>query len=352
MATIFELRLVHDDAELAAQAAQAVFATAHQIEAQLSRFIETSDVSRIRTLQPGQSLRLHAHTAACLHIALEMMQRTGGAFDPTLGAQMDRLRNTSDDSRPLLLLAQSPQQPSQSPESQAPRATLSLDPDTLTLYCDGPAYAEPVHLDLGAIGKGYALDVMAEELQDWDITRALLLAGGSSSILALGGPACAAAAEDGDNRRGEAESEGWCISLSSKQLLFLENAAISTSGTSVKGAHILDPRTGRPAVGTPVRTWAVAPTAAQSDALSTSWMLLSTNEMQSLCNEMPGVAAVLEISDAPGTVEPLTFITGTSSSTGHADSGMPAGAVIAEYSPSQGSGMGHLDNPFVINMLT
>ena len=59
-----------------------------------------------------------------------------------------------------------------------PPGRLLMDPERFTVRVqDGP-----VALDLGAIGKGFALDRMAEELEAWDVPRALLIAGGSSVL--------------------------------------------------------------------------------------------------------------------------------------------------------------------------
>jgi len=54
---------------------------------------------------------------------------------------------------------------------------------------------------------------------------------------------------------------------------------LSGSGLAVKGSHILDPRTGQPAVRQN-RAWALADTAAESDALSTACMVLSEPELE------------------------------------------------------------------------
>jgi thiamine biosynthesis lipoprotein len=58
----------------------------------------------------------------------------------------------------------------------------------------------------------------------------------------------------------------------------LSNASMSGSGQGVKGLHIIDPRTGQP-VARRSNVWAVAPTAAESDALSTACMILSQDEI-------------------------------------------------------------------------
>jgi thiamine biosynthesis lipoprotein len=209
---------------------------------------------------------------------------------------MNRVRKNQDKEGHLMSLEERVR------DSNLPRAVLALDLQALVLHCHGSPDAFPVCLDLGAIGKGFALDVMARDLREWDMHRALLIAGGGSSVLALDPPY---------ESTGAADSEGWCISMSSRQLLMLENAAISASGTRVKGAHILDPATGRPPVAAPVRTWAMAPTAAWSDALSTAWMILDINEIALVCAQTEGVTAALELEGPPGNSDPLLFIDAT-----------------------------------------
>jgi thiamine biosynthesis lipoprotein len=77
-------------------------------------------------------------------------------------------------------------------------------------------------------------------------------------------------------------------------MLSLQNASIGTSGIAVKGAHILDPGTKTPAK-IARSAWAVASTAAWSDALSTAFMLLPWPRIEEICREVPQVGAfVLE----------------------------------------------------------
>jgi thiamine biosynthesis lipoprotein len=62
---------------------------------------------------------------------------------------------------------------------------------------------------------------------------------------------------------------------------------LSGSGLAVKGRHIIDPRTGRPEVRRN-RTWALAKSAAESDALSTAAMILTESELVEALNANEG----------------------------------------------------------------
>ena len=273
MTTTFEIQIAHEDVTYAWQAAQAAFQTTVRLEKLLSRYRDDSEVSQLRHLPEGETLRLNPETFSCLQVAAEMQRVTGGAFDPGLGAEMDRVRGKG------VLVAGA---------SKSERGQLALDPMNFTVRC----MRAPINLDLGAIGKGFTVDRMAEELKEWDIARALILASGSS-ILALDGP-------------GADPDSTWEITLAGWHRILLRNRSIGCSGTAMKGAHILDPRSGEAAPG-PCRTWAFAPSAAVSDALCTAWMLLGADEIQEVCREVKGALAIVQQEE--GKPNQLTQIT-------------------------------------------
>jgi thiamine biosynthesis lipoprotein len=137
--------------------------------------------------------------------------------------------------------------------------------------------------DLGAIGKGFALDRMAALLADWDCPAHLLVSGGSS-ILAGQSPV---------------GLPGWSCGLgedNSAHRFWLVNASVGGSGLAVKGEHILDPRTGGPAPRQR-RAWALADTAAESDALSTACMVLDREEVAEVVAANPQWLAILDEPD-------------------------------------------------------
>ncbi len=233
MATFFEVRIGGQERAYAAQAAQTAFTIVDRLEALLSRFRENSEISAIAHLKPGETLRLAESVFSCLEIARAMETVTGTAFSIAPGA----LRT----------------------QNAAPRWTLLRD--TLAIRCD----IGKLDFDLGAIGKGFALDRMAAELADWDCASYLLNAGGSSIL--------AGAAPPG--------RQGWSAGLGQGDAghrFWLTHCSLSGSGLAEKGEHILDPRSGESARARS-RAWALASTAAQSDALSTACMVLSETEI-------------------------------------------------------------------------
>jgi FAD:protein FMN transferase len=236
MATTFQVRIANEEKSYAAQAAQAAFAVMVELESHLSRFRASSDISQLAQLQPGEALRVSESTFACLETAQKMERATGGAFSATPAAL----------------------------KSQAALPQWTLLPREFSIRCD----RGKLEFDLGAIGKGFALDRMAGVLRDWDCPAFLLVAGGSS-ILAGEPPA---------------DKTGWSCGLGedhSPQRYWLANCSLSGSGLAVKGQHIFDPRTGQPAQRKS-RAWALTDTAAESDALSTAAMVLEKQEINAV----------------------------------------------------------------------
>jgi thiamine biosynthesis lipoprotein len=112
------------------------------------------------------------------------------------------------------------------------------------------------------------LDRSKEILHDWEIEQALIHAGGST-ILACGG--------SWNVGVGGLWAEG-----TPEGIFALEDRALSGSGTEVKGEHIIDPFSGE-APSHHLAAWAVHPSAAISDALSTTFMLLEDNKIEEIC---------------------------------------------------------------------
>ncbi len=259
MATVFEVYADHPDQRYASQAAHAAFDVIDRLEQDLSRFLPNSDVSRINGLTAGHEMVLSAPTFECLTIARHAYDLTAGAFDVSLGTGL---------------------------------LSLELDPDRPVVR----AQADGVRIDLGGIGKGYAIDLMADVLEEWGLVRALVH-GGFSSVLTL---------------EPFVPSDGWPLTLSdpatpSRVLsrVTSRQCALGASGL-VKGAHIVDPRSGKPSemrraawvlVPIPEKPTAGGPgvfqprAAAVADALATAFMIMQTDHIDALCRASPGLEA-------------------------------------------------------------
>ena len=272
MGTIFEIKICHADFKYAKSASIELFRLLDQLEQYLSHFIANSDISRISNLQCGESTQVSFETFECLLLCVDMYSLSHGVFDVTIGELYDCWLNED----------KSLKSPSSKQVEEAKNHVglyhLSFDENRFRVRME----SGPVRLDLGGFGKGYALDKMAELLAEWEITS-FALNGGQSSMLF------------GDAPLGQT---GWPITISDPfddynriREFHLKHIAIGGSGLG-KGRHIIDPRTAQP-LENDRATWAFAPTAAFADGLSTTFMLLSHQEIADLCSEFPQFSAII-----------------------------------------------------------
>jgi thiamine biosynthesis lipoprotein len=163
-------------------------------------------------------------------------------------------------------------------------------------------YLRPgMEINLGAVGKGFALDTVAGRLRRVGY-RELLLGAGASSILSVGRPPW---------------DDAWTIDLRHPltrsrpiALVQLKDAAVSTSGVSEQNfeadgrrlGHVLDPRTGRPATGM-LQTTALADDAAEAEALSTAFFVNGVAWSEEYCRRHHEVGALLIPETSSGELE-------------------------------------------------
>jgi len=264
MGTIFEVLIAGQETGYAAQASQAVFREIDRLEALFSRFNATSEIGQINRLRAGDSLRISWDVFECLKIAERVQKETAGAFNVNFRSS----KRSSDEAEYELTAAESGYQ-------------IRLRKDLLGR---SPAGLE---IDLGAIGKGFALDRAASILADWSIDRFLIHGGTSTALAAEGAPGL------GQDEAGWPVGVGgsWELVGIPKRIL-LCGRALSGSGTEVKGRHIRNPRTGRPAEGH-LASWVSHPSAAVADALSTAFISMKSKEVRRYCEHHPDVWALL-----------------------------------------------------------
>lgn len=276
MHTSFEIMIAGEDPNYARQVSTEIFREIDILEGYLSRFIENSDIALINVMSGQSAVRVSPQTLECLRVALNVSAVTGGAFDATVGALMVAWRSGGGEPREPL--------PAILEEARARTGMHLLELDDEEVAA-GLTLAGAI-LDLGAIGKGYAIDQAVRILREWGVAAAVVQGGGGSTVYGLGAP-------EG--------TEGWPIGVGygadteeeSERVTRLRDMALSASGTEIQGSHILDPRTGRPPVSRAERTWALNPSATVSDALSTAFMVMNEAEVAEVCARFSDVGALL-----------------------------------------------------------
>lgn len=279
MATEFQILFpaLGADIDYLERATQECFQDLAVLEGELSRYREHSDVGRVLHLAAGESTPIGMAAYDCLGLAKAAHEATDGAFDITVGPLMDlwrgelkdTFREPSDEELASVLARVGSDKFSLSDPSQ--------DPGSYQITVE----VEGLSIDLGAIGKGYALDQMGHKLQEWGI-RSAVLSASESTILGVGEPPQA------DSKT----AEGWAMGAGTKGVR-LNNSALSGSGFEEQGGHIMDPRQARPIPVDNRNAWALAPNAAMADALSTAFLVMKRKEIEELCLQLDGVEAIL-----------------------------------------------------------
>jgi FAD:protein FMN transferase len=252
MNTTFWLRLISPDAAFAAGVARECYELLDKIEDKLSRFREGSEIWRINRLRAGETLYLSDECHQCLLLAAAANTRSEGLFDVTIGSTIAHRKTGSNTETPAII------------------GSLLLHPEMPAITC-GEAGRE---LDLGGIGKGFALDQLRNMLDDWGLAGGLLAAG-NSTLLAFG-------------------DQPWPVELSGEhesRRVMLANAALSASGTGIQGEHIVDPRD--PSRRLPwLRAWVITDSAAMADAFSTAVILMEDTEIAGFLTGETGVTGI------------------------------------------------------------
>lgn len=249
-----------EQAALRESAIERAFGWFRRIETSCSRFDAASEVMQLAS-RVGEPVRVSAVVFHAVELALAVAQDTGGAFDPTVGADMmSRGFNREYRSGQTVRTAIPA-------DAAVSYRDVRLDSESRTI-----TLRRPLILDLGAVAKGLAVDMAARELRPFE--HFAVDAGGD---LYLGG--C--------NPRGGPWSVGIRHPRADRQLfevIHVSNRAVCTSGDYERksaegpgGHHILDPRT-RELTGRAASVTVVAPTAMLADALGTAAFVLGPVE--------------------------------------------------------------------------
>ncbi len=266
MACRFEITMPLGQAN-GVRVASAALDEVERLEAQLTIFREDSEVSFINQYAAERAIRVEASLFDLLQRSQQLAQETSGAFDITSGTLSQCwgfLRRQGRIPTPDEIAAA---------RNLVGSDKLSFDAQARTIR-----FAQPgVKINLGSIGKGYALDRIAKQAR----LRNALLSAGSSSFLGVG--------------RGA--NNGWTVGVRHPEhkdrrlaIVHLRDAALSTSGSEeqffeYEGScygHIIDPRSGWPADRVTTVS-VIASSAALSDALATAFYVGGAELAEAYC---------------------------------------------------------------------
>lgn len=301
MATTFQILLNARQYPQGPDAAIAALDLIEALEDQLTVYRDHSEVMHVNRQAFSGPAPVEPGLFALFEQAAQLHDETGGAFDITAGPLAKvwgfyRRQGAipSDDDLAAAL-------------ARVGMKHVTLDADAHTVRFG----REGMEINLGAIGKGYALDRAAELLVAAGVND-FVIHGGASSVLARGSRSPASDGTRGAGRGDSAQDAepatvGWDIGIGDPQrpgerlaLIDLRDRAVGTSGAAFqffrhggrRYGHVIDPRTGWPADGVLSAT-VVAPTAAEADALSTALYVLGVDEAEELVARREGTAAIL-----------------------------------------------------------
>lgn len=195
------------------------------IIAEMSHWRSDSLISAYNRAAPGSSNPLPADFATVVEAAIEIARRSGGAFDPTIG-RITELRGFGPD--PAL----------RSDDEAGIAAALAIAGWQRLQFKDRQLFQPGgLALDLSGIAKGYAVDAVADLLAAHGINHALVEIGGELA-----------------GRGVRPDGDPWWVELEDppgvvlpRLRIALHGLAVATSGDYRRGAHTVDPRTGRSA---------------------------------------------------------------------------------------------------------
>ncbi len=327
MATDFEILLPQSLEAGQIDAAVLALEMLEPIEAALTVYQKESEVSRLNRQAFHEPVKVGPLVLDILQHAVRLSAATQGAFDVTAGPLIDAWGFTTRSGR--------------RPTAEQIRTArghvgwqhLEIDPEASTVRFGVPE----MRINLGAIGKGYALDRIAARLRSAGIGD-FLLHGGNSSLIAagsaipasdppqrpelssppqasppqstrLGSPAAEdSAAAEPELQESEPRESGWRVGLRHPTRtqrhaggITLRDMALATSGSGKQHfhfrgrryGHVIDPRSGYPA-GDYLSLSVLAPAATDADAIATGLFVGSRALIERYAAEHPehGIIAV------------------------------------------------------------
>jgi len=290
MGTTFRVVLFAPDQAAATAAAQAAFDRIDQLDTMFTDYDDNSELMKLCAKAGGEPVKVSEELFDILSKCVEANQRTRGGFDCTVGPVVRLWRQARKDGVPpdAAALAKAKELVG------TDKMVLNAKEHTVQLLKAG------MKLDLGGIGKGYAVDQALNVLKKKGFPIALVAGGGD---IGMNDP--------------PPEKEGWTVEIlpldktkTQPTRLLLKHAGVSTSGdeeqyletkNGKRYSHIVDPKTGQALEGRSSVT-VVAPNCTTSDGLSKVTVLGVQGAIEAI-DEIPGAAVLFVIEEKDGIKE-------------------------------------------------
>jgi thiamine biosynthesis lipoprotein len=267
MGTMFDVIAYHESRPVAERAVDEALDEIERLDRVMSHFKADSDLSRLNREARNRSVQVDADLYDVIRQSIEVSRLSAGTFDVTVAPLVRMWKKAHDDGRAPL-----PE------EITTARRCVGYDKvdlegsDRIRFRCDC------LEIELGGIGKGYAVDRAVAILRAEGIQHAVVN-GGGSSIAGIGT---------------SPGGRGWPVRLGaspSADEMWLRDRSISTSQ---QDGAIIDPHTGTPSRST-LSVTVAAPTATLADALSTTLAIMTRAEGARLLERFPDVTATYAV---------------------------------------------------------
>ena len=264
MGTMFDVLIYHASPSDAGRAAESALAEIVRLDGMMSHFQADSALSRLNRDAGRGAVTVPPELYDVITQAQAVSRLSRGRFDITVGPLVKMWQEAASRGEGVAA-------------SAVANAQRCVGYDKIELLAPDRIrfLSACTELDLGGIGKGYAVDRAMAVLTSAGIEHAIVNAGGSS-IAAIGAPS---------GRR------GWPVRVTDGRVLLLRGRSLSTSQQDPAASGIIDPHRGTPA-GSRMAVGVVAASAAVADALSTALVMLTADEAAPLLAHFGDVSAL------------------------------------------------------------